>query len=141
MITPGQKVRIVTSLKRLSCPAIELMECFYDTLFRIAPQTEHLFDGDMQKQYEKLLEMIMLVVHALENLDRLVVAVEELGAAHSGYGVSEADYAHVGEALLTALSISVRDWTEEDYEAWATLYGYLSDLMMTGARGEMQQVG
>lgn len=138
MITDGQKLCIITSLKRLSCPAIELMERFYDTLFTLDPEAEKLFDGDMQKQYEKLLEMLMLVVHALDNLDRLVVAIEELGAAHVEYGVREQDYAHVGTALLTALADSVRDWSPQDEEAWATLYGYLSDLMMTGGRGEMK---
>lgn len=134
MITDAQKTHIITSLERLNGAPIDLMERFYDTLFVMNPATEALFRGDMQIQYEKLLNMIMLVTHSLDNLGKLVVAVEELGAAHARFRVEEEHYACVGAALLDALSHSVEGWSAEDHDAWATLYGYLSDLMITGAR-------
>ena len=141
MITDAQKTCILSSLDRLTCKPIDLMERFYDTLFEVCPGTETLFQGSLQTQYEKLLEMIMLVTHSLENLGKLVVAVEELGAAHAGFGVHEEHYAYVGDALLDALSRNVADWSAADHDAWATLYGYLADLMITGAREGVPQAG
>ncbi len=141
MITTTQKTRILSSLDRLNCPPIELTERFYDTLFELAPDTEALFKQDMHVQYEKLLSMLMLVTHSLDNLGKLVVAVEELGAAHTQFNVEERHYKTVGAALLGALSRSVEDWDASDHDAWATLYGYLSDLMITGARTETRAAG
>ena len=135
MIEEDQKLAIQSSLWRLNCRPVDLMERFYDRLFEIAPATEKLFKGNITRQYEKLLNMIMLVTHSLDNLTKLVVAVEELGGAHVRFGVQEADYEHVGAALLHALSTCVDDWSKEDEDAWTTLYDYLSDLMITGGRG------
>ena len=141
MITQTQKDHVRSSLERLSCPPIELMERFYDRLFETSPETEGLFRGNMQRQYEKLLDMITLVTHSLDNLDQLVVAVEELGAAHVRFRVEEHHYDAVGAALIDALSRSVTGWDEVDQDAWATLYGYLSDLMITGGRGVEKRAG
>ena len=134
MITQTHCAAIHSSLERLTCPPIELVECFYDTLFDMAPEVEPFFRGDMMKQYEKLQDMLMLVTHSLSNLSALVVAVEDLGKRHVGYGAAEAHYEVVGAALLQALEQKVADWSEEDSDAWGTLYGYLSDLMISGAR-------
>lgn len=134
MIPTAQKRLILSSLERLSCAPIDLMERFYDKLFQLDPDTEALFKGSMFAQYEKLLDMLMLVSHSLDNLDKLVVTIEELGSAHAGFDVKEHHYTYVGEALLFALEHSVTDWTRDDRAAWALLYGYLADLMITGAR-------
>jgi hemoglobin-like flavoprotein len=85
--------------------------------------------------------MIMLVTHSLDNLGMLVVTLEELGAAHARFGVRDEHYEHVETALLGALSVSVRAWSAEDHDAWTTLYGYLADLMITGAREAMPRAG
>ena len=135
MISDAQKQAVLSSLDQLTCAPIDLMERFYDRLFEIDPGTESMFQNDMHAQYEKLLDTITLVTHALDNLDQLVVTIEELGVAHAAYNVREEQYAHVGEALLWALARNVRNWDNAHHEAWATLYGYLSDLMITGARG------
>ena len=47
--------------------------------------------------------MIATAVGGLNSLDKIIPAVKALGARHSGYGVTGAHYAIVGEALLWTL--------------------------------------
>ena len=134
MITNAHVDAIQSSLTRLTGEPIDLVESFYDILFEMAPEVEAFFDGDIRKQFEKLQDMLMLVTHSLTNLPALVVEVEELGKRHVAYGALEAHYSIVGDALLKALQYNVADWSDADADAWGTLYGYLADLMISGAR-------
>lgn len=141
MITDAQKAAIQASMDRLSGDPMELMECFYDRLFEISPESEALFKGDMRAQYEKLLDMLMLVLHSIDNLNQLVVVVVDLGARHVTYGVTTAHYDAVAQALIHALSQKIDGWSAEEQQAWGTLYGYLSDLMMTGGANYLEKAG
>ncbi len=141
MISETQKAAIQASIERLTGDPMEMMECFYDRLFEISPESEALFKGDMRVQYEKLVDMLMLVLHSLDNLGQLVVAVEELGERHARNGVTPAQYDEVEQALIHALSQNVIGWTEEEQAAWGTLYGFLADLMMTGGADYMDKAG
>lgn len=134
MITEMHANAVQSSLTRLTCDPVDLVEAFYDALFETAPDVEGFFRGDMMKQYEKLQDMLMLVTHSLSNLSALVVEIEELGKRHVAYGAVEAHYPAVGAALIAALRAKVADWSDRDEEAWGTLFGYLADLMMSGAR-------
>jgi hemoglobin-like flavoprotein len=62
------------------------------------------------------------------------MADKALGARHSGYGVSEAHYAIVGEALLWTLDRSLGEgFTPEVRSAWAKVYGVIAATMQAGA--------
>ena len=55
-------------------------------------------------------------------------------ARHSGYGVTEAHYRVVGEALLWTLERGLGpDFTPEVRAAWAKVYGVLAAAMQGGA--------
>jgi hemoglobin-like flavoprotein len=57
-----------------------------------------------------------------------------LGARHSGYGVTEAHYAIVGEALLWTLDRGLGEgFTPEVRSAWAKVYGVIAATMQAGA--------
>jgi len=141
MIPDTDKTQIRDSLGRLACKPIDLMEAFYDRLFDINPEMEKLFKGDMNAQYEKLMDMLMLVINSLDNLHQLVVDVEDLGKRHVDYGATTAHYDAVGAALVYALSQNIPDWTEQEAQSWVTLYEFLSDLMITGAADYMKKAG
>jgi nitric oxide dioxygenase len=52
---------------------------FYGRLFEIAPETRQLFKIDIREQAHKLMEMLRIVVDALDRFEDLRPHVAELG--------------------------------------------------------------
>ncbi len=109
-------------------------DLFYSRLFEIAPQLRPMFPKDLKEQKAKLMAMIAAAVGGLHDLDTLVPHVKALGARHSGYGVTVAHYAIVGDALMWTLERGLGDeYTPEVRSAWAKVYGVLAGTMQAGA--------
>lgn len=109
-------------------------DIFYGKLFEKDPSLRPLFAEDMTEQKKKLMQMIGRVVSALDKLETVVPAVQELGRRHTGYGVQPAHYAVVGEALLETLEAGLGEaFTEEVEAAWATAYQILATTMIEAA--------
>jgi nitric oxide dioxygenase len=107
---------------------------FYGRLFVIAPALRRLFGDDMEAQGAKLMAMLATAVANLDRLDTIVPAVRALGARHAGYGVQDADYAPVAEALLWTLSQALGDaFTPETQAAWVAAYTLLAGQMQGAA--------
>jgi hemoglobin-like flavoprotein len=107
---------------------------FYDKLFAADPSLRPLFKGDLEEQKDKLMKMIGIAVNSLDHLDEIVPAVQDLGRRHQGYGVKPKDYMTVGSALLSTLEAGLGPhFTPEVKEAWATVYGILSQAMLAAA--------
>ncbi len=111
---------------------------FYDRLFEIAPETRPLFRRtDMAAQRATLMGTLALVVKGLDQLDRLVPAVENLGRRHAGYGVVAEHYGSVGAALLWTLERGLGpEFTPSVRDAWTTAYGILATVMQDAAARE-----
>lgn len=57
-----------------------------------------------------------------------------MGARHAGYGVGDADYGKVGDALLWTREQGLGDdFTPEVRDAWVEVYILPADTMKTGA--------
>src|SRR4249920_414983 len=82
-------------------------QLFYERLFEMDPSLRALFQGDMQEQGEKLMQLIDGAVNGLSNLERIVTAIQELGRRHVDYGVKDRHYDTVGAALLWTLDKSL----------------------------------
>lgn len=109
----------------------EFARRFYATLFRLRPDTRRLFPANLDAQVRKLVDMLASIVHGLDAPARLAREFAELGRRHVGYGVREDDYDDVGAALLMALHEQFGDaFTPELEQAWATVYGDLSEAMI-----------
>jgi hemoglobin-like flavoprotein len=109
-------------------------DLFYSRLFEIAPQLRPMFPKDLKEQKAKLMAMIAAAVGGLHDLATLVPHVKALGARHSGYGVTVAHYAIVGDALMWTLERGLGDeYTPEVRSAWAKVYGVLAGTMQAGA--------
>jgi hemoglobin-like flavoprotein len=109
-------------------------DLFYERLFVIAPKLHALFPADLSKQKRKLMQVITAAVGGLDGLDGLVPAVRALGARHVDYGVTTADYAVAGEALLWTLEQGLgEEFTPEVRSAWANVYDLLATTMLAGA--------
>jgi hemoglobin-like flavoprotein len=107
---------------------------FYEELFRLDPTVQKLFRGDMKAQGKRLMQMIGAAVAGLDDLAALVPAVEELGRRHVGYGVRDAHYDTVGQALLTTLEKGLGPaFTPEVKSAWTETYVTLATVMKSAA--------
>ena len=103
---------------------------FYNRLFELDPSLKSLFKGDMKTQGRMLMQMLDYAVTGLDRLDTIVLAIQNLGIRHAGYGVKDEYYETVGEALLWTLEQGLgKDFTPDVKDAWAEAYKLLSDIM------------
>jgi hemoglobin-like flavoprotein len=132
----AQQIALVRANFALVAPVSrEAAALFYGRLFEIAPPLRALFRGDMESQGAKLMAMLATAVANLDRLDTIVPAVRALGARHAGYGVQEADYGPVAEALLWTLAQALGEaFTEEAQAAWVAAYTVLAGQMQDAAR-------
>ena len=130
-MTPHQITLVQTSFANVVPIAATAADLFYGRLFEIAPDVRRLFPDDMTEQKKKLMAMLGTAVGGLTRLDRLVPAVRALGERHAGYGVTAAQFAPVGAALLWTLEQGLGEaFTPEVRQAWTTVYNTLSSIMI-----------
>ncbi len=110
---------------------------FYGRLFEIDATTPPLFAGaDMAEQGAKLMATLAMVVAGLSRPETVVPAAQALAVRHVGYGVTEAQYASVGAALLWTLEQGLgAGYTAEVAAAWTSAYQLLSGVMIAAAAG------
>ena len=79
--------------------------------------------------------MIKTAVRGLDDVAKLIPAVEELGRRHATYGVEPKHYDTVAEALLWTLEQGLgKAFTEETRMAWTNVYSILAGTMQSAAR-------
>lgn len=133
-MTP-EKVKLVQSSFEKVLPIAETAaELFYGKLFELDPELKSLFKGDMKEQGRKLMAMIRTAVNGLNDLPSIVPAVQDLGKRHVDYGVTDAHYDTVGEALLWTLEQGLGEaFTPETKDAWTEVYVLLATTMKDAA--------
>lgn len=135
MTVTSEQIQLVRSSFALVAPQQSAAAAlFYGRLFEIAPQLRALFKGDMDEQGRKLMMMFATAVANLDRLDTIVPAVRALGERHVGYGVTDADYGAVAEALLWTFATALGDaFTPATREAWTAVYVVLAGQMQDAA--------
>ncbi|XOV70620.1 MAG: globin family protein [Verrucomicrobiota bacterium] len=109
-------------------------ELFYGKLFELDPELRSLFTSDIKEQGKKLMTMITVAVRGLSDLEKIVDDVKALGVRHVQYGVKDAHYDTVGEALLWTLDQGLgEDFTPELKESWTKVYLLLAGTMKEAA--------
>jgi hemoglobin-like flavoprotein len=135
-MTPDQVKAIQDSFAKVAPISEQAAALFYGRLFEIAPAVKPLFHGDMTEQGRKLMATLAVVVNGLANLESILPAASALAKRHVGYGVTAADYAPVGAALLWTLEKGLgNDWTPDLAAAWGAAYTVLSNYMIGEAYG------
>ncbi len=133
-MTPEQVVMVQDSWKQVLPISEKAAELFYGRLFEIAPEVQPYFKGDMTEQGRKLMAMINTAVNALNELESVVPAIQEMGVRHVAYGVKPEDYDSVGAALIWTLEAGLGDaFTDEVKDAWVKVYTTLADTMKAAA--------
>lgn len=129
MITEQQKDDVQRTFALVAQDADGAAALFYQRLFEIDPTLKLLFKSDMKDQGRKLMQMISVAVKALDRLEAIIPAVEDLGQRHVAYGVTKAHYVTVGAALLWTLEQGLgTEFTPAVKDAWAHVYTLLADV-------------
>jgi len=134
-MTPKQISLVQESWQKVAPIAPQAAEIFYNTLFELDPSLKPLFKGDLKEQGKKLMTMLDTAVKLLEQPDKLMPAVQKLGERHVDYGVKEAHYKTVGEALIATLQAGLGDEFNTPLKrAWTAVYKVLSTAMIEAAK-------
>lgn len=130
----GQINLIRQSFRQIAFNAEKFAERFYDNLFSIQPALQLLFPENLGEQKKKLMQMLGAAIKMLDQPEKLIPVLEDLGRRHALYGVRERHYETVGAALLKTLRETPgTDFNLETEAAWTKLYGVVSDTMKHAA--------
>jgi hemoglobin-like flavoprotein len=133
-MTPEEKKLVQESFAKVVPIADQAAALFYRNLFRRDPSLRALFKHDMQEQGRKLMTMIATAVGALDRIETIVPAVQDLARRHVHYGVRPEHYDLVGLALLEALEAGLgATFTPAVRSAWTTVYVVLASTMKDAA--------
>ena len=100
---------------------------FYEILFERYPAVAPMFRRDRVAQANMLASALTAVLDHLEDAPWLISALGALGAKHVEYGVTNAMYDQVGDALLATLAeVAGEAWTSEVAMQWTLAYGAIS---------------
>jgi hemoglobin-like flavoprotein len=129
-MSPEQIALVQSSFAKVVPISQTAARLFYGRLFELAPEVKPLFKGDIEEQGRKLMQVIAFAVNALNDTDALLPAVRALGERHGDYGVKDAHYDIVGEALLWTLEQGLGDaFTPPVRAAWTETYTLLASVM------------
>jgi hemoglobin-like flavoprotein len=131
-MTPNQQELVRSTWAQVVPIADTAASLFYERLFTLDPSLRRLFRRtDMEAQRRNLVQTLAVVVKGIDDLERLLPAVQALGRRHAGYGVRPSHYATVGQALLDTLAAGLGEaFTPSAHEAWAEAYGILAGAMI-----------
>merc|ERR1719277_19040 len=92
----------------------------------------------LRRLFSKFVNAVGCAVAGLHDVRKLVPMLMQLGERHAGYGVTEAHWKILGQALQLTLQDCLEEaYTPEVANAWATVYGFISSIMIEGFRGAM----
>lgn len=134
-MTPEEISLVQQSVAQVKPIAPQACALFYQNLFAIAPELRPLFKADVNDQGRKLMDMLTLAVGLLRQPQRLSDAIMHLGTRHASYGVTEAHFQPVGEAMIATLRQSLgADFRPEVEMAWQSMYQELITRMAESLR-------
>lgn len=138
-MTPRQIKLVRSTWAQISALPEQCAHLFYRRLFAIDPALRAMFRTGIGEQAKKLTAMLQCAVDGLERPSEVAAVFQELGRRHHHYGVADADYDKVRDALLWMVERSLgRSYTAEAGKAWRELYERLAAEMKAGARDAKQ---
>lgn len=135
-MTDTQIILVKKTWKLLrSIDPVLIGEVFYGKLFLDEPQLKTLFKPSIESQAGKLVSMLTMIVSRLHCLDELTDDMRRLAVHHLQYGVRDAHYTAIGNALLWTLEQGLgKDWDEQTRSAWTACYQTVAARMKRAAR-------
>jgi hemoglobin-like flavoprotein len=134
VMTPSQVRLVQATAGQVTAAAEPIARLAYDRLFSLHPELRSLFNGGLAAQGQKLMATLALVTYHLDDPERFLPALRQLGRRHAGYGVQPEDYRRLGQALVWAAGRTLNGtFTEEVQEAWLAAYDLLAGFMQAAA--------
>jgi NAD(P)H-flavin reductase/hemoglobin-like flavoprotein len=107
---------------------------FYSHLFLSHPDVRPMFPIQMSGQRDKLVTALGAVVSNVEELDKVIPLLEQLGRDHRRFSVITEHYTAVGASLLATLKKFLGPaWTPDLADTWAQAYGLVAKVMVAAA--------
>lgn len=107
---------------------------FYSHLFLSNPELRQMFPIAMSAQRDKLVNAIGTVVSNVDELDKVVGLLQQLGRDHRRFSVVPEHYNAVGASLLATLKQFLgAAWTDELAADWSAAYGVIARTMVEAA--------
>ena len=107
---------------------------FYSHLFLSHPEVRSMFPIQMSGQRDKLVAALGAVVSNVDELDKVIPLLEQLGRDHRRFAVMTEHYTAVGASLLATLKRFLGPyWTPELADTWAQAYGLVAKVMVAAA--------
>jgi hemoglobin-like flavoprotein len=130
-LTPRQKRLVRESFESIRQYSNSVTKLFYGRLFEVAPGVRGLFKISLEEQSHKLLNMLGVIVDALDDMDGLRPQLAELGRKHVTYGAKPADYEVMRKSLLWALAQALEyEFDSETRSAWDEMLRAVSAAML-----------
>lgn len=130
-VSEQQKALVQESFKVVEKISDVAADMFYQRLFDIEPDLRSLFSEDLREQKKKLMGALKVLVNTLDNPDKLIPILEDMGRKHKTYGVVEDHFVPVADALVWTLEEGLgSDFTEEVRHAWTALYSAVASIMI-----------
>jgi hemoglobin-like flavoprotein len=123
--------RLKANFAQVADHGMEVADYFYADLFQGNPGYRSLFPASMTRQHQVLLGALAQIVEWVDDPDRLVPYLQELGRAHNGFGVQAEHYPEVGASLIATLKyFSGPSWDQDLEKDWVAAYGVVADVMV-----------
>jgi hemoglobin-like flavoprotein len=133
-VTRRQKQIVSETFPLIREMAIPVSLLFYGRLFDLDPSLRQLFKIDLKEQSKKLVATLDALVEGIDDWERIVPALRELGQRHAGYGVKEEHYDTVCSALVWAFGQALQPGFDiEVRAAWTAVIQAVNEQMKMGA--------
>ena len=133
-MTPRQKQIICESFPLIREIAIPVSLLFYGRLFDLDPSLRRLFKIDLKEQSKKLVATLDALVEGVDDWEKIVPVLRELGQRHVGYGVKEQHYDTVCSALVWAFGQALQPGFDDEVRAaWTAVIRAVNEQMNIGA--------
>ena len=133
-MTQRQKRIVSESFPLIREIGIPVALLFYGRLFDLDPSLRQLFKIDMTEQSKKLVAMLDSIAGSIDDWEKIVPALRELGQRHVTFGVKEEHYDTLCSALVWAFGQALdRGFDEEVRAAWTAVIMAVNKEMKIGA--------
>jgi hemoglobin-like flavoprotein len=133
-MTQREKQIVSESFPLIREIAIPVSLLFYGRLFDLDPSLRPLFKIDMTEQSKKLVAMLDAIVESIDDWERIVPVLRELGQRHVAYGVKEQYYDTLCSALVWAFGQALQPGFDAEVRAaWTAVIRAVNEQMKIGA--------
>jgi hemoglobin-like flavoprotein len=141
-VTPKQVELVRQSFDSMWPIRRKLADQFYHRFFKLAPDAQDLFQGDMERQYLKLMDAIAAIVGALDKREMFQSIISHSGRQHARFGAKPFHFTAFGDSLICSLEQQFgAAFTPEIKEAWITLYDAVQSEMIRAGLDEQRYGG